>query len=640
MNQPPDVADCHILKLLGRGGTAAVYQVFSEAYKKELALKCPLNDDPQSRPTFAKLAQREHHLIGRLKFPGLVRILEISPHHPEYLLMELCRGPTLDQCGQIGNITLALNIISAIALNLEFLRVHGIIHGDLKPHNIFLPEDWPTLDDNRLFYVKLSDFSLGRLSCEPETDRIGVGTVGYMAPETIAESRSGFQSDIFALGVIAYRMLTGVHPFMDAENDPVKINSRIREENPTPIQTIRPDVSQELVELIDRLLAKSESDRPQSGWEVCQAFDKLGAQYPYQKALRPAHFFLRDSNSSEGVQSVLQMSEAQSQRLDLLTQKDARLFRLILTANFLRGSLRYDGQHFNFSQEMYWPLVLRRRSLRTYQQLPPSFKKLVVKTAIVGKKDDAGKLGLIKDNELTNVPEGVMELIRQFVTPRVVKKYSAIYAAKAEQRSLYELASGLYVQAGNLEGAERCVYQAAHALSNEHLKDRALKILNHVIDYAQMTNRPADVRQLMMIKADTYKENGEADRALATYHQIIDLYRTLTPDKLLAETYKDLGDLYKVKQDFSAGIEALQNALKIYQELHDELEISHTLNNIGNIYWIDSKLDLALKHYRRALRIQHGLQVAADVASTLSNIASIHVVKGRYKWSIRVMNLS
>ncbi len=640
MNQPPEPAGIRILKQLGRGGTAIVFQVFSEAYKKELALKCPLNDDPQPRVLFAKLAQREFHLVGRLKFPGLVKILEISAGQPEYVLMEFCRGPTLDQCGQIGNITLALNIISAIALNLEYLRAQAIIHGDLKPHNIFLPEHWHTLDGNKLFYVKLSDFSLGRFSFEFETDRIGVGTVGYMAPETIAESRSSFQSDIFSLGVIAYQMLTGHHPFMNDESDPVKINSRIREEDPTPIQTIRPDVSKELVELIDSLLAKNESDRPQSGWEVCQELDKLGAQYPYKRALRPAHFFVRDSKSSESVKSVLQMSDTQSQRLDLLTQRDTRLFRLILTANFLKGSLHYDGQHFVFAQEAYWPLTLRRRALRTYQQLPVSLKRLVVKAAIVGGREDAHKIGLIKDNELTNVSEGLIELIRQFVTPRVVKKYSAIYAAKAEQRSLYELAARLYVQAGNLEGAERCAYQAAHALNKEHRNDQALRLLDYVIEFAQMVGRLGDLRQLLMIKADTYKENGEADQALATYHQIIDLYRTLTPDKLLAETYKDLGDLYKIKQDFSAGIEALQKALKIYQDLCDELEISHTLNNIGNMHWIASNLDAALKYYRSALQIQRRLQATADVASTLSNIANIYVVKGRFRWSIRLMNLS
>ncbi|MFQ6008412.1 MAG: tetratricopeptide repeat protein, partial [Candidatus Zixiibacteriota bacterium] len=149
----------------------------------------------------------------------------------------------------------------------------------------------------------------------------------------------------------------------------------------------------------------------------------------------------------------------------------------------------------------------------------------------------------------------------------------------------------------------------------------------------------AEVRQLLMIKADTYKENGEADCALATYHQIIDLYRTIPPDKLLAETYKDLGDLYRMKQDIAEGLQALNHALDIYRNLNDELEISHTLNNIGNIYWIASDFDTALIQYRKSLRIKRRLKAIADVVTTLGNIAMIYGVKGRLKRSIRIMEL-
>ena len=78
---------------------------------------------------------------------------------------------------------------------------------------------------------------------------------------------------------------------MDDESDPVKINSRVREEDPVPLHSIRPDLPENLVDLVERLLAKNESQRPQSGWEVCQALRKAGARYPFEKALRPAHFF-------------------------------------------------------------------------------------------------------------------------------------------------------------------------------------------------------------------------------------------------------------------------------------------------------------------------------------------------------------
>ncbi len=640
MNKPTELPGLCILEPLGRGGTAVVSRAFSQAHKRQLALKHPLEDDPQSHAAFAQLAQREYQLIGRLKFPGLVRVLEVSTNQPVYLLMELCPGPTLDQCGRIGNLTLALNLLSAVAVNLEFLRSHSIIHGDLKPHNIFLPEDWQGLDDDKLFYVKLSDFSLGRFSHEPDSARIGLGTVGWMAPETVVESRSTFQSDLFSLGVIAYQLLTGIHPFMDNESDPVKTNSRVREDDPPGLQTMRPYLSKKVVDLVGRLLAKNESDRPQSGWEVCEALRTVGARYPFEKALRPTHFFAPREHYTETVKATLKTTERQSRRLSLLTSESAAALRLVLTANFIRGTLQYDGQHFVFTREIYWPLALRRKTGSVFARSPFGRKKQIVKAAIIGDRTQTRELEVVNDNELNEVPDALIEIIRQFLNFGVTKKYSAIYAAKAERLTLYELAARLYVQAGILEGAERCAYQASLLLNKEHYSKRAINILDHVVDYAQMIDRLFDTCQLLMIKGDIHKQNGETDLALATYQKILNLYRGLPRDKLLAETYKDLGDLHRMKQERAQGLEALHNALGIYKELGDELEISHTLNNIGNIHWIASDLDQALVHYRSALRIQRRLEAMADVASTLGNIAMIYVVKGRFERSIHLMDLS
>jgi serine/threonine protein kinase len=624
---------------LGRGGTAEVVRVFSKKYRRQLALKYPIQNEPQSSETFARLVQREDHLIGRLTFPGLVRVLEVSTDQPPFILMELCPGPTLVQCGRLDNLALALNVLSAVALNLEFLRANSIIHGDLKPHNIFLPSKWQNLDNDRLFYVKLSDFSLGRFSYEPDQARAGLGTVGFMAPETVAQSRATIQTDLFALGVIAYQLLTGVHPFMDDESDPVKINSRVREEEPIPLRSIRPDLPEDLVDLVERLLAKDEIRRPQSGWEVCQALRKTGARYPFEKALRPAHFF-SNKNYRENTKAIIQATDRQWRRLDMLHDESDAALRLLLTVNFVKGSLHYDGHRFVFSKGIYWPAILRRNTLSVFQQSPFSHKRQIVKAAIVGGTAIACDLGIIDGGQLNHTPPSLPKLMQQLIRPRLLRRYSAAYASRAERSESYELAARLYHQAGELQGAERCAYQAAVMLNKEHNNEDAVGIINRVIEYAQMIGKATEIRQLLMTRGDIHKQNGDTDLALATYRQIIDLSRGIPPDKLLAETYKDLGDLYRMKQESEAGLKALHKALEIYKELGDELEISHTLNNIGNINWITSNLDAALNHYRRALRIQRRLKAPADIASTLGNIAMIYVIKGRFQRSIHLMNLS
>ncbi|HWR84163.1 MAG TPA: serine/threonine-protein kinase [Candidatus Deferrimicrobium sp.] len=625
---------------LGRGGTAEVLHVYSQRHRRELALKHPLSNDIESANVFASLARREQKLIGDLTFPGLVRIIEVSTDDPMYILLQLGRGPTLDQCGRIDDLPRAMNLLSAMALNLEYLRGNAIIHGDLKPHNVFLPSDWQLHEGDQLFYVKLSDFSLGRLEHEPDAQRAGLGTVGYMAPETVTDSRVSYRSDLFALGVIAYQMLSGTHPFMDADNDPVKAIARVREEAPPPLQVKRDGLPQGLVDLVNRLLAKDEAVRPRSGWEVCETLARIGARYPFEKALRPSHFSRTSSKSVARVWSVLNVTPEQRERLERLRQSDDACLRLVLTANFVKGNLRYDGDQFVFSRGIYWPACLRRRTLDTFHQATFGVKRQIVLVAIAGGISQARHLGVIRYGQSSNVPDTVVDAIRPLILSRTLRRCAGRYAVIAEKRGVLDLAARSYTQAGDLPGAERCAHQSAIALHGEQKNEAAIRLINHVIDYAQTVNRIFDVRRLLMVRGDIFKHEGRSADALSTYEQLIGIYDGHPVDKILAETYKDLGDTHRIRQEHEPSLRALRQALAIYEELGDELEISHVLNNIGNAHWVSSDLDAALAVYRQALRIQRRLQAATDTASTLSNIGAIYAIKGRLNRSLRTMNLS
>ena len=272
---------------------------------------------------------------------------------------------------RIENVSVALNLLSAMALDLEYLRAAGIVHGDFKPHNVFLPPDWQELTDDLLFYAKLSDFSLGRLIGEPDDDRAGLGTVGYLAPEIITHGTASHRSDLFALGVTAYQMLTGVHPFMDGDTDAVKINSRCREEEPRPVADLRPDVGSEVSALIDRLLAKDPQGRPESGWAVCQELSRHGARYPFERAIQPKHFVHRETSYKAAVESLPTDMEDHADRLQLLTGDSVSRLRLVLGENFRRGiwsimvlslsSRSFPSGHIAFAGSACAPFRLRRR---------------------------------------------------------------------------------------------------------------------------------------------------------------------------------------------------------------------------------------------------------------------------------------
>jgi eukaryotic-like serine/threonine-protein kinase len=355
-----DSSRFRLIEVLGRGGTATVARAWDRATRQYVAVKLRTSDADGTIETFRNAIRREYNLVGDIKAPGLVRILE-SPS-PDYssLVMELCAGRTIDTLSPVLNVTVALNLISAVAVDLELLRVLGLVHGDIKPHNLYAPSHWnPTFADT-LFWVKLSDFSLGRRIDESETARLGRGTIGHMAPETISENTTSHRSDLFGLGILAYQVLTGRHPFLKGYDDPVAVNDRTRDEIPTPLKTLRPEISDEAAAVLDRLLAKSPEERQHSALEVCEALGRAGATYDYRLAIRPAHLIRFGLSYDDNVKTILRLDDRRAESLRELTGERLSDLRLILTGTYLRGGLQYREGGFDVVGRWY---QFRRRAV-------------------------------------------------------------------------------------------------------------------------------------------------------------------------------------------------------------------------------------------------------------------------------------
>ncbi|MEW5797122.1 MAG: serine/threonine-protein kinase [Candidatus Zixiibacteriota bacterium] len=625
---------------LGTGGTAEVVKAYHKQLGHPVAIKYARADTATPRVDFGCLLAREYDLISTYRFPGLVRPLVDPAPHFDRLILEFCPGPTLDRVGKLDNLDLTLNIISAIALDLEFLRAAGLIHGDLKPQNVFLPENWKHLRSEQLFWVKLSDFSLGRRIGEPESSRLGLGTVGYMAPETIREHLTVPKSDLFALGVIAYQLLTGRHPFMNEDNDPVKVNGRICEQAPTPLAQLRPELSEELVQLINRLLAKDADGRPDSAWEVCLTLQAIGARYPFRRVLQPGFVIRRDTAFDDIVSHHLRISNSERERLTELTDLDTNTFLLILIANFRRGLLEYDNGRFRFSGDIYWPHRLREATLGRFSPARLSQKKIAVRAAVTGGFADLHRILPETPAAADGLPRALPQLLLPLLRSCAIKRISAQVAPVADQMNAHDIAARLHLQAGNLSEAERCADIAARAFLREDRAPDALALLLQVDRAARMSGREYEIRESLKLKGIIHKDTGELDLADQTFSRVIRLYQDRPPDKLLAETYKLLGDVYRLRQDSKAALAALEKSLAVFTELGDELEISHTLTNMGNVHWLSNDTRKALTQYRAAYRIQKRLDARTDVASTLNNIASVYCVQGKLKRSIFLFNHS
>jgi serine/threonine protein kinase len=203
-----------ILRKLGQGGTARVFKAVDTQTSRHVAIKI-IEGEAAETPTWRERLLREAALLESLRHPNVVDVLAggESANDSPYLVMEYLEGETLGQlllrapALPVGG---ALAILTEVASGLAATHAIGVIHRDIKPDNIFLvgPRGRPTR-------AKIFDFSFARVQGGERFTTGGfiLGTPQYMAPEQAVGDPAGQRTDIYALGVVAYRMLTGVLPF-------------------------------------------------------------------------------------------------------------------------------------------------------------------------------------------------------------------------------------------------------------------------------------------------------------------------------------------------------------------------------------------------------------------------------------------
>ncbi len=639
--------DYEIIRLLGEGGTARVYLAKNSRRNRPVAVKVPLVSDKNQN--YDHLLEREYNLIGGINFPGLVRVYELNKNadNGPALILEYCPHKSLQSLNTPLAHDRLIELLSAISINLYYLNLLGIYHGDLKPDNIFSAREEPWDVSSASPPIKISDFSLGKRDREEDAKRLGLGTVGYIAPETLTDKKLNHRSDLFALGVIAYEIATGEHPFRDRDNDPVRINSKIKEYHPASPAEMNSSIPKESSDLIMALLEKDPEKRPKNAWEVCRVLESRGAEFPYRRIIRPKYLFAGDRNDSIEdflAQEFFDFEKETIEYLEGLSGGNFADLRGLLEINYNKGNIVWENGKLRVnseSREILWPKRLKRDTWKRFAEFPHSVKRRAIKTAVIGKLRDAGRIGLDAGDSESRVTYGMIKCLREELSPITIKKQAGTIAGTAkETEGCSDIVARMYIVSRDIEPAYHAALEASRVLTAEGRYEETYRLLQDLIDLCREENETEKLRKTLMELGDAQKSAGDAARAEATYREIISCYTDDTGDKLLAEAYKDLGDVYKIKQNFDAGIEALQKAVKIYSELDDQLELSHTLNNIGNIHTINAEHDKAFQAYRRALRIQRRLKSMNDVASTLNNMATYYYSKGRFDRIKRLFNLS
>jgi hypothetical protein len=254
--------DFRLLGLLGRGGMASVHK--AERRGEIMALKRPLAsylEDPEFIERFLREAE-----IGRtLNHPNIARILERGEiERVPYFTMELLEGETLQGAVRRGPMEprRAAQVVAQVAEALDFAHTKGVVHRDLKPSNIMLLRDG---------MAKVMDFGIARARRFEGLTATGafLGTPEYLAPEAIDGTGSEARSDLYALGVVLFELLTGQRPF-EADTPFAVLKMHCNQEPQAPSKRQR-GVPAELDTIVLRLLRKRPEERPANAEELVVA---------------------------------------------------------------------------------------------------------------------------------------------------------------------------------------------------------------------------------------------------------------------------------------------------------------------------------------------------------------------------------
>ncbi len=286
--QPGDVIGgrYRLLRVIGAGAMGVVWSARNESTERDFAVKLMMPEaakDPQRLSRFFKEAK----LAGRLRHRCIVEVydlgkIEDGPHQgAPYLVMELLDGEPLDGLlRRIGKFPAgtALRIVADVARGLAVAHAQGIVHRDLKPANVFLHRTLEGFTVPKILdfgISKLLPGALARESFNPQETTIGtiLGSPAYMSPEQTSGEDLDARADIWSLGVVLYKALSGALPFFGGSftNLMLAINTT----DPKPLEERIPGLPQEVYALVNRCLSRRRSERFPTAAALADAIDAV-----------------------------------------------------------------------------------------------------------------------------------------------------------------------------------------------------------------------------------------------------------------------------------------------------------------------------------------------------------------------------
>ncbi len=257
-----------ILEVIGTGGMAVVYKARCHRLNRLVAIKI-LKDDNLGDEDFRRRFHAESQAVAMLSHPNIVSVYDVSTSvMADYIVMELIEGITLKQYMKkkgVLNWKETLHFAMQIAKALEHAHSKGIVHRDIKPHNVMVLKNGS---------VKVMDFGIARLISKGNTlTKEALGSVHYISPEQAKGGRVDNRSDIYSLGVVMYEMMTGRPPY-EGES-PVSVAIQHINGGAAMPSVFNPNIPGGLEQIIMRAMARSVAGRYPSATRMLADMDEF-----------------------------------------------------------------------------------------------------------------------------------------------------------------------------------------------------------------------------------------------------------------------------------------------------------------------------------------------------------------------------
>ncbi len=261
-----------LIKNLGSGGFGTVYQAVDESIGKNVAIKVP-----HRQSSDVEELSREARVMAPLQHPNVVQVY-LAEKDPQsgvfFIAMEFVDGESLsDILQREGALTVdkAVPIGEEICAGVQHAHDSGILHRDLRPSNVMMTQKG---------VAKVMDFSVSRTLEKDAYASTRIGSPPYMAPEHF-EGRAIFASDVYAIGVMLYEMLTGELPYFDV--NPAKLEEQVALGRFTPVNLKNKKVDRELADVVAKAMAKDLSVRTRTAKELSGQLHPFSSSTPDQR---------------------------------------------------------------------------------------------------------------------------------------------------------------------------------------------------------------------------------------------------------------------------------------------------------------------------------------------------------------------